>query len=121
MTLSDTSDERLSLTEFARKLRHNQTEAEKLFWAKVRAKRFFDLKFKRQVPINKYVVDFLCESRKLIIEIDDASHADKRDYDLARTQELENRGYRVIRFRNDEIYENMDGVLEALWSITHAE
>ena len=63
------------------------------------------------------MVDFLCESQKLIVELDDASHEDKREYDLARMQELENRGYRVIRFRNDEIYENMDGVLETLWSI----
>ena len=113
--------DKLSPVEFARHLRRNQTEAEKLFWAKVRANRFHGLKFKRQVPIDKYVVDFLCESQKLIVEIDDASHADNKIYDAQRTKILETLGYQLVRFRNDEIYKNMDGVLGTLWHITHKE
>ena len=62
----------------------------------------------------KYFVDFLCESEKLVIELDDVSHADKIEYDLKRTEVLEDLGYRVIRFSNTEVYEDIDGVMDSL-------
>jgi len=99
---------------FARHLRKNQTSAEEIFWNEVRNRRFLKLKFRRQVPISKYFADFVCESEKLIIELDDVSHADKMEYDAERTRILENYGYRVIRFSNTEIYEDIDGVIESL-------
>ena len=101
----------MSHTELARKLRCNQTEAEKRIWYRLRAHRFLDLKFKRQVPIEGYIVDFCCEHEKLVIELDGGQHADARKEDAKRTMVLENAGYRVLRYWNNEVFENMDGVL----------
>jgi len=100
--------------EFARFLRRNQTNAEDIFWAEVRGRRFLKLKFRRQVPISKYFADFVCESEKLVIELDDASHADRIEYDAERTKVLEDNGYRVIRFSNTDVYDDIDGVMESL-------
>ena len=100
--------------EFARHLRRSQTSAEDIFWSEVRNRRFLKLKFRRQVPISKYFADFVCESEKLVVELDDVSHADRIEYDLERTTILEDHGYRVIRFSNTEVYEDIDGVMESL-------
>ena len=103
-----------SLT-FARHLRKNQTDAETLFWSEVRNRRFKNLKFRRQVSIDRFTVDFLCESEKLIVEIDDSLHEDNRDYDIDRTEVLNRHGYRVIRFTNADIYEDIVAVLDRLF------
>ena len=100
--------------QFARSLRRRQTDAEAVFWSEVRSRRFKGLKFKRQVPISKYFADFLCESEKLVVELDDSSHEDKTEYDRIRSQKLEDYGYRIIRFLNVDIYEDIDGVMEEL-------
>ena len=99
---------------FARHLRRKQTSAEELFWCEVRNRRFRNLKFKRQVPFNKYFADFLCESEKLVVEIDDPTHEDKVEYDTERTNKFNDAGYRVIRFTNGDIFDDMDAVLEQL-------
>lgn len=100
---------------FARHLRKNQTDAETLFWQEVRNRRFKSLKFKRQVPMGRYTVDFLCESEKLIVEIDDSLHEDRKTYDADRTAFLNNCGYRVMRFTNADIYEDIVSVLDRLF------
>jgi len=100
---------------FAQHLRKNQTDAETLFWHEVRSRRFKSLKFRRQVPINRFTVDFLCESEKLIVEIDDSLHEDKKIYDRERTEVLNSHGYRVIRFTNVDIYEDIVAVLDRLF------
>lgn len=99
---------------FARHLRRNQTDAETLFWNEVRGRKFLGLKFKRQVPIDKYFADFVCDSEKLIVEIDDDGHRDKIDKDNERTDVLISHGYRVIRYWNDEIYSDLEAVLADL-------
>jgi very-short-patch-repair endonuclease len=104
----------MNKTKFARQLRQNETKAESIFWAEVRGRQFKGLKFKRQVPINKYFADFVCEEKKVIIELDDRSHDDRLDKDAERTKVLEKYGYRVIRFTNEEIYEYLDGCFEFL-------
>ena len=104
----------MNKTKFARQLRQNETEAEAIFWAEVRGRQFKGLKFKRQVPINKYFADFVCEEKKVVIELDDRSHDQKIEADKERTKILEKYGYRVIRIANEEIYENLDGVFEFL-------
>jgi len=98
--------------DFARKLRRDQTKAESLFWHEVRNRSFYNLKFKRQVPIGKYIVDFCCEEQKLIVELDGDQHAkaESREYDVQRSEFLEGQGYRVLRYWNNEIYNNIDGV-----------
>lgn len=94
----------------ARALRREETKPEALFWDVVRNRGFMNLKFRRQVPINKYFADFVCEAEKLIIELDGDSHVGNEAYDETRTQILEAHGYRVMRFDNSDIYENIDGV-----------
>lgn len=98
----------------ARDLRRDQTKAEDIFWNEVRNKNFLGLKFRRQVPIGKYIADFVCDQEKLIIELDGDQHAEQEEYDEKRTQVLESHGYRVIRFWNADIYKDIDGVFEEL-------
>ena len=96
-------------------LRKNQTPQEKILWNILRNRQFFNLKFKRQVPIENYIVD-LCDKKMLIIELDGAQHNfdNNINYDKERTEFLENLGYKVIRFWNNEIDDNIEGVLQQL-------
>jgi very-short-patch-repair endonuclease len=98
----------------ARQLRTNQTDAEIALWKLVRAKRFEGLKLRRQHPIQPYIVDFICPEKKLIIELDGGQHAEAIDYDEKRTRFLESKGYTVIRFWNNEVLTNIEGVYEVL-------
>jgi very-short-patch-repair endonuclease len=72
-------------------------------------------RFRRQHPIGSYIVDFACPRKKLAIELDGGQHAEKADEDAARSAELAQRGYRVIRFWNNDVIENLSGVLETIW------
>ena len=101
-------------TERVRALRKSPTEAEQLLWSKLRRSQLGGLKFSRQMPVAGYVPDFLCRSHKLIIELDGSQHADAIEYDAVRTKNLEALGYRVLRFWNNDLTQNMDGVLEAI-------
>lgn len=98
----------------ARHLRRHQTDAESLFWSEVRDRRFLGLKWRRQVPIDRYIADFVCESEKLIVELDGSQHEDQKDYDQTRTETLAQYGYRTIRFWNDEIINHMSDVLSII-------
>jgi len=98
----------------ARELRKNQTDAEKSIWHLVRAKQIEGLKFRRQHPIQPYIVDFVCPEKMLIIELDGGQHADAIDYDQKRTAYLESKGYTVIRFWNNEVLTNIEGVYEVI-------
>ncbi len=98
----------------ARQLRRDATNAEHLLWKQLRNRQVGGLNFRRQVPIGPYVADFVCLELRLIVEVDGGQHAAERDRDAARTAWLESRGYRVIRFWNNEVIENMDGVVEAI-------
>jgi very-short-patch-repair endonuclease len=97
---------------FARRLRRNQSDAERVLWFRVRDRRLNGLKFKRQVPIDKYIVDFCCAEARLIIELDGGQHA-ARD-ETNRTAILEAMGYLVLRFWNNDVLQNTDGVLEEI-------
>ncbi|MBI5075158.1 MAG: endonuclease domain-containing protein [Nitrospirae bacterium] len=101
-------------TQKARLLRRNQTDAEKILWQKLRNRGQQGLKFRRQVPVGPYVADFLCEGSKLIVEVDGGQHAERKDYDQYRDDFLRTNGYEVVRFWNNEVMGNMDGVLEAI-------
>ena len=98
----------------AKALRTNQTEAEQRLWYHLRAHRFMDLKFKRQKPIGCYIVDFVCVERLLIIEIDGGQHAEQVDYDKRRDAWLRSQGYTVLRFWNNEVMQQLEGVLEQM-------
>ncbi|MEO8101304.1 MAG: endonuclease domain-containing protein [Betaproteobacteria bacterium] len=105
----------------ARSLRRKSTDAENLLWQQLRNRRLLGHKFRRQVPIGAYIVDFLCEGAALIIELDGGQHSEQAGYDQARTEWLVRRGFRVIRFWNNEVVSNMEAVVEKLLSILHKD
>jgi very-short-patch-repair endonuclease len=105
----------------ARRLRRDQTDAERKLWFRLRDRRLGGLKFRRQVPIDHYVVDFCCESARLIVELDGGQHALRSEADAARTKTLEARGYLVLRFWNNDVLQNTDGVLQNIIDTASSE
>jgi very-short-patch-repair endonuclease len=99
----------------ARDMRHPLTRAEATVWARVR-NRQLGFKIRRQHPIDRFIADFYCAEAKLLIEIDGDSHTapDQAEYDAARTEWLEARGYRVVRFENADVHHDLEAVLAAI-------
>ncbi len=100
--------------EFARSLRRSPTRAEDVLWAQLRGSRFHGAKFKRQVPFDRYVVDFYCHAAKLVVEIDGKQHEWLSGYDEGRSEALERLGLRVVRFSNEDVCNDVDSVLVRL-------
>ena len=98
----------------AKTLRTNQTEAEQRLWYHLRAHRFMGLKFKRQKPMGRYIVDFICVEQRLIIELDGGQHAEQVTYDQQRDEWLRSQGYTVLRFWNNEVMQQLEGVFEQI-------
>ncbi len=98
----------------ARALRARSTDAERKLWAELGNRQLGGYKFRRQHPMGPYVVDFACLAQRLVVELDGGQHAMAKDKDDQRTRWLESQGYRVVRFWNHDVLENMDGVLQAL-------
>ncbi|WP_374382925.1 endonuclease domain-containing protein [Thermomonas sp.] len=101
-------------THFARRLRRGQSDAEAGLWAALRSRGLMDCKFRRQVPIGPYVVDFVCLSKRLVVEIDGGQHALQGARDAGRTAFLAERGYRVLRFWNNDVLMQRGAVLQAI-------
>ena len=99
------------LVEFAKSMRREMTESEKLLWHELRAKRFEGTKFRRQNVVGNYIADFYSRTAMLIIEVDGDTHAFQHEYDKIRENFLRARGFNVIRFTNAEVMTNMEGVL----------
>ena len=105
-----------------RNLRNNQTESEKIFWDAVRQRKVMDLRFLRQHPITFlydsrerfFIADFYCARKKLVVEIDGRIHEKQKDYDELREYIIKSLGYKVIRFTNEEIEQNLDKVVKKL-------
>lgn len=108
---------RTATIERARALRQRETSPEAKLWQALRNRKLADFKFRRQQPIGRYVVDFCCESEKLVVEVDGDSHAslEAEARDFSRTAELEERGYRVVRFTNEDVVKRFDAVLETIF------
>ena len=98
----------------ARELRKRLTDAEKKLWRHLRLRQIEGCKFRRQQPIGKYIVDFVCFEKKLIIELDGGHHVSQRSYDSNRTDWLEPQGYKVIRFWNNEVLGEIGVVLDVI-------
>ncbi len=98
----------------AKTLRSNQTDAEQRLWYHLRAHRLMGFKFKRQKPIGRYIVDFICPERRLIIELDGGQHADQEAYDQFRDAWLRSKGYTVLRIWNNDVMQQLEGVLEQI-------
>lgn len=107
------------LRTFAKQQRARMTKAEELFWEQVRGKRFQELKFKRQVPIGPYVVDFLRPSARLIVELDGQPHenAERRERDKERDTWLKAQGFTIVRFSNDLILGSLELALRELAAV----
>lgn len=100
------------ITDKARNLRNNPTEAEKLLWRKIQHEQI-GVKFRRQHPVPPYIVDFYCPDFRLVIEVDGGQHNENKRDDV-RTEYLENLGYKVLRFWNNDVLGNIDGVLQII-------
>jgi very-short-patch-repair endonuclease len=98
----------------AQKLRQRQTDAERLLWSQLRARRLDGLKWRRQVPVGNRVADFLCIDARLIVELDGGHHAEQDATDALRTAELEQDRFVVIRFWNHEVMQHMNMVLDTI-------
>jgi very-short-patch-repair endonuclease len=109
-----------SSTAKARALRRTMTEAERKFWSLVR-NNHLGVKFRRQVPIGPYIVDFFCFSAKLAVELDGSQHytEEGKEYDFHRDKFLQAQGVTVLRFSNREFLTNQDGVMQVIWE--HAQ
>jgi very-short-patch-repair endonuclease len=95
-------------------LRQNSTTAETLLWHQLRRKRVGNLRFRRQYRLGGYIVDFVCLAARLIVEVDGDSHDQTYGHDQRRTQWLEGQGFRVIRFWNHEVIDNLEGVVRTI-------
>jgi very-short-patch-repair endonuclease len=105
---------RHSLQGFAKELRNNATEVELLLWRRLRNRQLEDVKFRRQQPIEAYIVDFVSFDKKIIIELDGGQHAKNTGYDKQRDSCLSANGFTVLRFWNSDVLENIEGVLEII-------
>ena len=101
----------------AKTLRHALTEAELDLWQLLRSRQISDLKFRRQVPVGPWIADFVCFEHMLIVEADGSQHAESR-HDELRDADLRRRGFRILRFWNNDILANPNGVLEKILSET---
>jgi very-short-patch-repair endonuclease len=101
----------------ARSLRRRQTDAERKLWWALRARRLEGVKFKRQVPVGRYIADFMSFECKLIVELDGNQHAEQIEYDERRTRWLEAQGYRVVRYWNADVLLGIGSVAEEIWRI----
>jgi very-short-patch-repair endonuclease len=102
--------------ERSQQLRKNMTDAEQALWARLRRRQVLDCKFRRQHPLGSYIVDFVCLERKLIVELDGGQHLEQAGYDQQRSQWLEQRGYRVIRFWDNQVLTQPESVLQAIFN-----
>ena len=100
-------------TGIARRLRGNQTDAETVLWNRIRNRQIDGHKFVRQMPIEDYICDFVCREQMLVIEVDGGQH-NESTADAMRDRRLNEEGYRVLRFWNNDVLGNIDGVLEVI-------
>ncbi len=112
--MSETFAKAQRLKHFARDLRSNQTSAEKSLWRALRGKRLEQFRFRRQVPMCGYIVDFACFEARLVVEVDGATHSTDEEvaYDRLRESALRSNGNAVLLFTNDDIHRNLEGVVE---------
>jgi very-short-patch-repair endonuclease len=98
----------------AKTLRKKSTDAENVLWKQLRRKQLEGLKFRRQQPIDNYVVDFVCFEKRIVIEVDGGQHSIERDKDSERDNYLVINGFKVLMFWNNEVLQNIEGVLEMI-------
>ncbi|MDP4029850.1 MAG: endonuclease domain-containing protein [Gallionella sp.] len=100
----------------SRRLRREMTDAEKLLWRHLRMEQFDGYKFRRQHPLGDFIVDFVCLDALLVLEVDGGQHTERTDSDANRTRWIETKGFCVMRFWNNEVLSNIEGVKLAIWN-----
>jgi len=103
-----------NFTDMARMLRKRSTNAEKILWQHLRGRQLERYKFRRQQPLGPYIVDFVNFEKRIVIELDGGQHAIKKDSDKNRDAWLKAEGFKVLRFWNNDIFENLEGILEVI-------
>ena len=112
----ETTRMKAATKQHSRRLQREMTDAEKLLWRHLRMEQFDGYKFRRQHPLGNFIVDFVCLDAALILEVDGGQHADNSDSDDARTHWLQGKGFHVLRFWNNEVMGNIEGVKLAIWN-----
>jgi very-short-patch-repair endonuclease len=107
--------------EHARLLRNDMPKAEACLWMRLRGEQLEGHRFRRQVPMGAYVLDFACLKSRLVIEVDGDTHTGRQELDRQRTAWLESRGFKVIRFTNLEVLHQTEGVLETIRTVLHTK
>ena len=92
------------------------TPAEAILWRHLRGRRFDGIKFRRQQPVGPYIADFLCAQLKLVVELDGETHLGRETEDQVRQTEIEGMGFRVLRYTNPDVYDDLETVLNDIWS-----
>ena len=107
--------------ESARHLRRNRTEAERRLWWRLRELKHAGFKFRQQVPIDHFVVDFACLSQRLIVEVDGGTHSTDREVarDVRRERYLKDQGFRIVRVWNSDVRQNLEGVMDTIVAALH--
>lgn len=105
----------------AKDLRHSQTEAETVVWNQLRSRRFSGFKFRRQVPLGNYIVDFVCLDRRVIVELDGGQHNEptQKTYDARRDLWLRGAGFEVLRFWNSDVFQEWEAMADRIWLTLH--
>jgi very-short-patch-repair endonuclease len=98
----------------AKELRKKATPAERVLWERLRGRQLGGFKFRRQAPMGRFIADFYCAERKLIVELDGGIHDFQLEADQLRTEEMESFGYRVIRFKNEQVEKDIESVLNSI-------
>ena len=100
--------------ERASQLRKDMTPAEVLLWERLKGKQICGVRFRRQHPISRYIADFYCHAARLVVELDGKIHLAKKENDKERTKEIEELGIQIIRFKNEEVEENIDNIVDRI-------
>jgi very-short-patch-repair endonuclease len=109
------------VNDYARELRNNTTDAEKLLWHHLRRRQLGGFKFRRQRPMGKYVCDFVCLEAGLIVEFDGSQHLVDAPYDANRDTYFRAHGYRVLRFWNGQVFSETEAVVETIYQALHRQ
>jgi very-short-patch-repair endonuclease len=105
----------------ARELRNNPTEAERLLWRHLRLRQIGGYKFRRQQPVGRYIVDFVCLEKRLIVELDGGQHQKQASYDARRSAWLQAQGFHILRFWDHEVLKHVEAVRDAIWEAVGCE
>jgi len=108
------TNQKIREQKWPRALRNAPTDMESRLWQRLRQRQIENCKFRRQHPFGDYILDFVCLERKVVVELDGGQHAKTSEYDGKRSHYLEQAGYVVLRFWNNEVLENLEGVLEVI-------